>query len=271
MTNPRAHSPQPMIDSLTLCRSLLTQPALRDLSLLIDRAYGVFEHADPAQRAAMVDRLSVRGQKFVLTASSLTLGVALSESDWEILFHAIHHSAAAAWIGGKLGPRVAVDLDQAWIRRQYAPGRYPLFHAPHGWHQDGALRFDFLPAPSPPEGEGGLLPMVTVWITLDACGVAAPGLELVTRPLAALLPPGQLTESSVCAGFPAGEFWRPELEPGDALLFDGGVLHRTYVDPRMTLDRTSIELRFFPGDRLPSRLGTDRLTVLAFSPGLVTK
>ena len=52
--------------------------------------------------------------------------------------------------------------------------------------------------------------------------------------------------------------FEPVDESGDALLFRGDVLHRTHVTPRMTRDRTSIELRFFAADRIPERLRGDQ-------------
>jgi hypothetical protein len=73
-----------------------------------------------------------------------------------------------------------------------------------------------------------------------------------------LLSPVELIGSRVSARFKPEEFWRPVLEPGDALLFRGDVLHRTHVTPAMTQDRTSVELRFFPAGNLPARLEGDR-------------
>ena len=40
-------------------------------------------------------------------------------------------------------------------------------------------------------------------------------------------------------------FWRPAYEVGDAMLLSGFVPHRTYVESDMTLERTSIDFRFF--------------------------
>jgi hypothetical protein len=48
------------------------------------------------------------------------------------------------------------------------------------------------------------------------------------------------------------------LEPGDAVIFSGGTLHRTQVEPHMQSNRTSIELRFFRADAIPARLSADR-------------
>jgi hypothetical protein len=161
---------------------------------------------------------------------------------------------AGAWIRGELGPQLACDLDQAWVRRQYPPGKYPPLHAPHGWHQDGALGFDFLAEPGgmvPPEA---VLPMATCWIALNSCGQDAPGLELVRPRLNTLLAPAELADERVRGRFAPEDFWRPTMEPGDALLFRGDILHRTYVTPLMTRQRTSLELRFFQGNNLPARL-----------------
>ena len=103
--------------------------------------------------------------------------------------------------------------------------------------------------------------MITSWITLDSCGVDAPGLEFVTRSLHRLLKPAELVDDSVRATFSASEFWQPSLAPGDALLFAGDILHRTHVSSSMTSDRTSLELRFFP-DRIPERLKDHRFVRL---------
>ncbi len=159
----------------------------------------------------------------------------------------------------RLGQALACDLDQCWIRRQWAPGRYPHSHAPHSWHQDGALGFDFLGGG---EAEGGLLSMTTCWIALTACGDRAPGLELLDTEIERLLPVDDLADPAIRSRYPDGDFARPVLDPGDALVFGGGVLHHTYVRPGMTNDRTSLELRFFPAAHLPLRLRGDRFLAL---------
>src|SRR5207245_70955 len=202
------------------------------------------------------------GQRFVATASSVTLGAVLSDQEIQVLLATIVAGATGEWIRAELGARLAVDLDQAWVRRQYAPTHYPAWHAPHGWHQDGALAFDFHSQPGEAFPDGALLSMVTCWVSLDACGLDAPGLELVTQRLTQLVGPAELSPVYIGSRFGPDEFWRPVLQPGDALLFCGEVLHRTHVIPAMTQDRTSIELRFFPGNKLPARLNGDRFVFL---------
>jgi ectoine hydroxylase-related dioxygenase (phytanoyl-CoA dioxygenase family) len=133
-------------------------------------------------------------------------------------------------------------------------------------HQDGALRFDFIAnGERPPRGED-LLAMCTCWIALTPCGADAPGLEWIETPQPRLLRPAELQPKSVAARHKASLLRRPILAPGDALLFDGRLLHRTHLLASMAGMRTSIELRFF-GAPLPARVASDRHIALA-SQGL---
>ena len=203
-------------------------------------------------------------EKYFPTASSVTV---LAAIDLPLLRHLFNnlHPEVHCWTNNILHDSPACDFDQAWLRRQYAPSRYPMFHAPHGWHQDGALGFNF-GAASPSTTEPAILPMVTCWIALNPCGVDAPGLEFVRRRIDQLLEPTELTDSSVRTRFAPSEFWRPRLEPGDVLLFHGDVLHRTHVHSSMLNDRTSVELRFFSAAHPPARLDGDRFVCLGHLP-----
>jgi hypothetical protein len=158
-----------------------------------------------------------------------------------------------------LGDGLALDLDQCWVRRQYAPAQVPPGHAVHSWHQDGALAFDFLGGSTT---ENALLSMVTCWIALTPCGADAPGVEFAGGDRTKLLPLAALAEAEVRARHPPSDRLRPVLEPGDALVFGGGVLHHTHIAPTMTHDRTSLELRFFAAADLPVRLRGDRFLPL---------
>jgi hypothetical protein len=98
-------------------------------------------------------------------------------------------------------------------------------------------------------------PLLNIWAPLDPCGITAPGLELVlTRDCrlrevsgssADLIPVERvrLDEHSVVKDFGTRALWHPVLEPGDALVFAGTTIHRSYVTPEMTVARMSIELR----------------------------
>ena len=158
-----------------------------------------------------------------------------------------------------LGGAIACLVDQCWLRRQYPASARPAGHAAHSWHQDGALAFDFAAHPARPLPAAALLAMCTCWLPLTDCGVHAPGLEWVAHPLDRLVAPEDLADAAVQARFGSGTS-RP-LRAGDALLFDGALLHRTQVTPSMTRTRTSLELRFLAAHALPARLTGQRLAM----------
>jgi len=212
--------------------------------------------AHPAWR----DRSSTHVGAFNSFSSSLRLAAVTSLDSVEIA-GVLLRGEVGATCRDRLGDELACDIDQSWVRRQYAPARCPSGHTPHSWHQDGALAFDFLahPVPSPVDA---LLVMVTCWIALSACGFDAPGLEFAASDRPDLLRPEALTDTAVRAGHDASAFEHPILEPGDCLVFGGSVLHHTYVTPTMRNDRTSLEIRLFNANRIASRLRGDRFAIL---------
>ena len=137
------------------------------------------------------------------------------------------------------------NMEQSWVRKKFAPRAAPAreYH-PHSWHQDGALgvRFPAEPGPMVPMTE-----LVTCWIPLDACGKDSPGLEFVRRRLGELVHFTQLDDGAMRRRFAAQEFWAPELEFGDGMVFLNGTLHRTYAREEMQSNRLSVEYRIFPG------------------------
>ena len=161
-----------------------------------------------------------------------------------------------------LGPWLAIDADQCWVRRQYDPQSAPPRHRPHSWHQDGALGYEFAPSGGAAIPDDALLQMVTCWIALEPCGVDAPGLELVTDRVGRMLSPRQLADVAVDRRWPISRRAQPALEAVDALVFSGEVLHRTHVSAAMLRSRTSIELRFFRADAIPVRIDDDELVAV---------
>ncbi len=242
---------------ISLCRSALAGRKLANWKFLIDSCYEKLEAARRNGDSEAMARLAGPNGRFAPTASSFTVGAAFSDEDVRELLSSLASGPTGDRIRGSLGNFAVCDLDQSWIRRQYAPSRYPPLHVPHGWHQDGALKFDFSYFPNGKFPSDAMLNMVTCWIALNSCGIEAPGLEFVSEKLPRLMSPSELRPEGIQERFASVRFCRPTLECGDALLFRGDVLHRTHVTPAMTKDRTSIELRFFPGDSLPERLQTD--------------
>ncbi len=178
------------------------------------------------------------GAGFVPWASSLRLD-AVPALTADAIAAIAWRAARTASTRRRIGAEVAIAVDACWVRRQYAPQRYPARHAPHGWHQDGALGR----GASASTATEGLLPMLTCWIALSPCGDDAPGLELARTPDSQALDPFAL--GAFASRDPAAA-WRPVLDAGDALVFAGDVVHRTHVAPHMTRDRTSLEMRFVP-------------------------
>jgi len=157
----------------------------------------------------------------------------------------------------RLGPAPRCLLSQCWRRRQHPSRLRPAGEHPHSWHQDGALALDFLR-----DTGAGLLDMLVCWVPLVDCGVDAPGLQWWALPTPALLRPEELLHEALCRRYGTATLYAPALAAGEALLFDGTLLHRTFVHDAMTRSRTSIELRFLPAGPVPRRLQGELLVAL---------
>jgi len=119
-----------------------------------------------------------------------------------------------------------------------------------GWHQDGAFM-------------GVDIRTLDVWLALSACGRDAAGLDIVARRLDGIVETGTngarydwTVAPDVAERTAAGRIVSPLFEPGDALLFDHLLLHRTGLHPGMVRDRYAIEAWFaasssYPPDQLP--------------------
>lgn len=146
-------------------------------------------------------------------------------------------------IAEHLGERPAASAAKLAFRR-----------LPPGWvaedfHQDGR----FL---------GADIRTVNVWTALTPCGGPdgdAPALDLVARRIEGIVPTGgegtafEWTVSPAQAEELAGAqgIVRPAFEPGDALLFDQLLLHRTGMSADMTGTREAIESWFFAPSAYP--------------------
>ena len=137
-----------------------------------------------------------------------------------------------------LGERPALSMDKCTLRRVSDGGGIE-------WHQDGA----FL----------GEVPALDVWIALSPCGQDAPGLDLYARRVDRCSKParrarpttGRSDTQLVTEMFGAPQ--RPHFQPGDVLVFDQFLVHRTSDDPRMTGTRYAIESWFFAPSGYPEQ------------------
>jgi ectoine hydroxylase-related dioxygenase (phytanoyl-CoA dioxygenase family) len=94
-----------------------------------------------------------------------------------------------------------------------------------------------------------------VWLPLDAVGAGLPSLEMVVgshdkmRQLPLLMGERRYRDDAFAAS--AGTKIVPQLDPGDAIIFDHFTLHRTQRQIGGIFERTSCEFRFIklPGWR----------------------
>lgn len=111
------------------------------------------------------------------------------------------------------------------------------------WHQDGAFM--------------GPVRTLNTWVALTKCGRDAPGMEFIPERME-ILETGtedavfswSVAPSLVDRKFP-DHLVCPEFEPGDILLFDERLLHRTYILPGMSTTRHAIESWFFHPSAYP--------------------
>lgn len=115
-----------------------------------------------------------------------------------------------------------------------------------GWHQDGAFLGDHVGA-------------FNLWLSLSHCGQDAPGLDILPKRVDRVLQSDDgsrfdwsLSDDAVRAAAGGSAIVRPEFRPGDALLFDHLLVHRTATSPEMTQPRHAIESWFFAPSAYPA-------------------
>jgi hypothetical protein len=145
------------------------------------------------------------------------------------------HGLASAY----LGERPALSANKCTLRR------VPV-ETNAGWHQDGA----FL-------GRG--IRALNIWLSLSHCGADAPSLDILPRRLDEIVETG--TRGSYFDWAVGAELVeelaretpivRPTFGPGDVLLFDDMLLHRTATDPAMSRARYAIETWCFAPSHYP--------------------
>jgi hypothetical protein len=152
-------------------------------------------------------------------------------------------------VASYLGEHPVILAKKLTLRRIAGSDRHPTLGDPD-WHQDGAFM-------------GRDIRSINVWVSLSRCGVDAPGLDVVAQRLDHIVDTGvEGANFDWSVGHPLveriapGAIVRPVFEPGDALLFDHMMLHRTAISPTMTKHRYAIEAWFaapssYPADQVP--------------------
>jgi hypothetical protein len=127
----------------------------------------------------------------------------------------------------------------AILARKWTLRRVPHDAPPSDWHQDGAFM-------------GRDIRSLNIWVALSECGVDAPGIDIVGRPLQEIVATGThgaklswTVSPDLVEQVAEGSIVRPCFQPGDVLIFDHMNLHRTAVIEGMTRDRYALEAWFF--------------------------
>lgn len=93
---------------------------------------------------------------------------------------------------------------------------------------------------------GNVKKAVNLWIPLTPSGGVYPGLEFCLNgpqyPVFALQQSQELRQR-IEKHFQPEQLWRPEMQPGDVLLFSPYTIHRTYLPEACTKTRFSSEIR----------------------------
>lgn len=160
------------------------------------------------------------------------------------LFELVDDVGIGALMTAFLGERPFLSANKCNVRK------VPAEEMTGGWHQDGA----FL---------GQDIGAFNCWIALNRCGRDAPSMDIVARRFDRLVESGNegayfkwsLSDQDVLTAADGAPIVRPQFEPGDALLFDHRLVHRTGTSPEMTRERYAIESWWFaPSEFPPSQL-----------------
>jgi len=97
---------------------------------------------------------------------------------------------------------------------------------------------------------------LSVWIPLTECGEHAPSVEFLVSENAPseVLPIDPKTKWSIDPDTvqqleASHKRFTPKFQAGDCIVFDGYAVHRTHALPRMSKERTSIDIRISPASR----------------------
>ena len=216
----------------------------RDRSLAGDRAPGDdewyrpfeprFRECEVARRWVEVARLWVEEAGGMLMADS---PMVMCE-----LLDVFASAGATAAINEYLGEPPALSFNKCVLRK--------VRRSQAIWHQDG----NFM---------GPTVRAVDVWLSLSDCGAGAetPGLDIVPKRLEQILETqthgetfpisiGQELVDMVAADRP---WMTPRFAPGDAILFDDRLVHRSGSGEGCSSERYAIESWFFAASRFPDR------------------
>jgi hypothetical protein len=234
-------------DGCLLVRGLLGRPAALHLADEIDRAFAERDLSDCGEPFA--EAFFEEFESEPAYAGNLAWGrvyikacCGLSASDSpQVSFdvaETYRKAGISRLIGDYLGETALMSVEKTTLRKAVPS-------VPGAWHQDGSFMGDAR--------------AVNMWLALSRCGDEAPGIDVVPRRLDHFVETrtdeaivdahvSQRMVEQAAGGVP---MVRPIFEPGDALFFDGMLLHQTGSDPSMPRVRFGIESWFFGASSFP--------------------
>jgi ectoine hydroxylase-related dioxygenase (phytanoyl-CoA dioxygenase family) len=232
-----------------LVRGLTTREQAADLQAGIDRALKARDQYNTGETAEKIGSWYAETPLDTATGTMRGWGGSLWMADSPRMMYDIlklyEQRGLLGLVSEYLEEPLALSIGKSTLRRMEPGG------PPHDWHQDGA----FL---------GKDVRTVNVWLSLSDCGKDAPGLDVVGERLPGVVQTGShgaafhwsvgagLVTDLEQAGTPVVS---PVFRPGDALLFDQLMLHRTAVRPEMNKPRYAIESWFFTPSTFPMEQG----------------
>jgi hypothetical protein len=157
-----------------------------------------------------------------------------SPSSAAVVLDGLRAAGVTDAITGHLGETPVFSLQKSTLRRSLP--KWNLV----AWHQDGSFLDEDVRT-------------MNVWVALSPCGGdrPSPGIELLPRRVDEVLPvDGVMTPHSISYDLVdelAAEMPTiiPVMDPGDAMIFDEKLLHRTHLTEDMTEIRYALECWFF--------------------------
>lgn len=233
-------------DGCLLVRGLVGREAALAFAEQIDRAFAERERALAGKRAkpGFYEEFDAGGRLPADAAGRgwIRQGGGVLAGDSPLLafelFGLLRNAGVDRLVSGYLGEPPLISFDKTTLRKATPD-------VAGAWHQDGKFM--------------GPVRALNLWLSLSRCGDEAPGLDIVPRRLEAFATTQtdeamldyQVSQRQAELAAGAAGIARPIFEPGDALLFDEKLLHKTASDPAMPHPRYAVESWFFGGSAFP--------------------
>ena len=219
---------------LLLVRGLFTSDQVVDSRLVLDRVKAASQLAQPDESGWYVPWGQFEKAHRRVAENRGTNWLADSPRGLDRMLEHLRNVGLIEVLGEHFQERPVFSLQKSVLRTVQPETRST------GWHQDGSFLGDDVRA-------------MNVWVALSHCGGSAPasGMELIPQRIEEIYKIDPSIDNISISLDTIADLKRehptvsPEFNPGDALLFDEHLLHRTQCDPGLTAVRYALECWFF--------------------------